>query len=128
MYEAIFRNLPGNSAWPGSFYERLVEHAIWDKEQFWTLHLALLCASRASDSRESINRELAWAVATIQSRVLGLVAAHYNQNDTFVITNLNPDELNAYIERFDHAILGVFSAEAVAESAYDLTNPLSGDV
>ncbi|WP_417284915.1 hypothetical protein [Comamonas sp.] len=126
MYESIFENLPGNPRWVGSFYERLVEDAVWDKAEFWKLHLALTEAGSASGSLKSINRELAWAVAKIQSRVLGVLAAHYNPNDIFVISNLAPDELCQFIERFDHAVLGVFSGEVPAESSYDLINPLIG--
>jgi len=128
VYECIFENLPGNPRWVGSFYERLVEDAIWDRDEFWKLHLALTNAASASDSLETMNRELAWAVAKIQSRVLGVIAAHYNPNDIFGISNLAPDELTNFVERFDHAILGVFSGEVLAESSYDLTNPLIGVV
>lgn len=127
MYEPIFRNLPGNSAWVGSFYERLVEDAVWDRDEFWKLHFALINVAKASGSGEAINRELAWAVAKIQSRVLGSVAAHYNPNDIFTITNLTPDELHEFIERFDHAVLGLFSGEVLDESSYDLNNPLIGN-
>ena len=126
MYDCIFENLPGNPRWVGSFYERLVEDAIWDRDEFWKLHLALTTAASTSGPLKAINRELAWAVAKIQSRVLGVVAAHYNPKDIFVISNLAPDELHQFVERFDHAILGFFSGEVLAESSYDLTNPFIG--
>lgn len=124
MYESIFRNLPGNPAWEGSFYERLSEEGFWDNDAFWQLHLALAHAAKASRALDEINRELAWAVASIQSGVFGLVAAHYNPNDVFTISNLTPDQLHDFIERFEHAVLGVFSGEAYPESCYDLRNPL----
>jgi hypothetical protein len=127
VYEPIFQNLPGNPAWEGSFYERLVEDAFWDKNEFWKLHLALVKAARAPRSQETMDRELAHAVAKIQSRVLGLVAAHYNPSDIFTISNLTPDELHGFVERFEHAIIGVFSGEVLPESSYELTNPLVSD-
>ena len=128
MYESIFRNLPGNPAWVGSFYERLAEDAVWDIDEFWRLHLALIHAAKhASDSQEKMDRDLAWAVAKIQSRVLCLVACHYDPQDVFVIANLTSEELHQFMERFCSAILGVFSGEVLAESAYDLRSPLMGD-
>jgi hypothetical protein len=128
VYESIFRNLPGNPAWVGSFYERLAEDAVWDKEEFWKLHLALIdAATQASGSVGKIDRELAWAVAKIQSRVLCLVASHYDPHDIFIIANLTSDELHQFIERFCNAILGVFSGEILAESSCDLRSPLIGD-
>ena len=126
MYESIFKNLPSSPAWQGSFCEALAEDAVWDRDEFWRLHLELIKAGHASRAWDDISRELAGAVARIQSRVLGLIAAHYDPHDVFVIENLHADELRAYTERFDHAVLGVFSGEVLSESMYDLRSPLIG--
>lgn len=125
--EYIFKNLPGNPAWVGSFYERLAEEGVWDKDEFWKLHLALINAANKLASQSSIDCELASAVARIQSCVWGLIAAHYDENDVFTIGNLTATELYDFTERFDHAILGVFSGEVIPEASYDLNNPLICD-
>lgn len=41
MDESIFKNLPGSPTWQGSLGEALAEDAIWGRDEFWKLHLAL---------------------------------------------------------------------------------------
>ncbi len=41
-----------------------------------------------------------------------------------MIQNLTPDRLIAFKERVEYAFLAVFSGEVIAESSYELTNPL----
>jgi hypothetical protein len=124
MHEQIFRNYPGNPGWEGSFYERLTEYGIWDVEEFWKLHLDLINTAREEGKKNIIDRELAFCVASLQSKIFNLIAAHYNNNDIFEIQNITPDRLIAFTERFEHAFLAVFSGEVISESSYDLTNPL----
>ncbi|MFZ6843405.1 hypothetical protein [Undibacterium sp. RuTC16W] len=124
MYEQIFRNLPGNPNWEGSFYETLTEYGNWSVDEFWKLHLDLIETAKIGGSAVVISRELAWGVVTLYSKIFNLISAHYNMNDSFQIKNLAPDELIAFTERFQHAMLGVFSGEVLPESSYDLINPL----
>lgn len=124
MYVQIYRNLPGNSDWEGSFYERLAEYGDWSIVEFWRLHFDLVGVARSEDSSAGVNRELALAVATLFAKITNLISAHYNVNDVFQIENLSSDELLAFTERLEHAVLGVFSGQVIAESSYELTSPL----
>jgi hypothetical protein len=122
--ERIFANLPSSLEWPTSFLGRLVEDCIWDKEQFWRLHLALLTVAESAQASSVLDRELSLAVMRLQARVLGALSAHYCSDDLFKISNLADRELRDYAERFEHATLSVFSGEILPESSYDLQNPL----
>lgn len=124
MYTQIFRNLLGNSEWIGSFYERLADHGDWCIDEFWQLHKELVDIARSGSDSPSIERKLASAVVTLQAKISNLISAHYDANDVFTIRNLSSDELLAFRERLDHAVTGFFSGEVIAESAYELTNPL----
>jgi hypothetical protein len=124
MYVQIFRNLPGNPGWEGSFYERLVEYGDWSIVEFWRLHFDLVSAARSEALSAGMSRELALAVATLFAKITNLVSAHYNVNDVFRIKNLSSDDLLAFTERLEHAVLGVFSGQVIAESSYELTSPL----
>jgi len=124
MHECIFRNIPGHPNWEGSFFERLVEDSIWDRDEFWKLHLALVNAALSVDSEFWISRELAWAVAKLFAGVLAAYGAHGDPNDVFEISGITPDELRDFVERFEHASLAVFSGEVIPESSYGLRNPL----
>jgi len=126
MQAEILRNLPGNANWEGSFYERLSEHGVWDAAEFWKLHLALVITATNFAAHAQISRPLASSVATLQARVSNLIAAHYDANDAFQIHNLTAAELNAFSERFEHAVLSVFSGAVLPESSYELVNPLVG--
>ncbi len=124
MYVQIFRNLPGNPGWEGSFYEQLVEYGDWSIVEFWRLHFDLVSAARSEDLAAGMSRELALAVATLFAKITNLVSAHYNVNDVFRIINLSSDERLAFTERLEHAVLGVFSGQVIAESSYELTSLL----
>jgi len=126
MQAEILRNLPGNPNWEGSFYERLSQHGFWDVAEFWKLHLALVVSATDFAACTHIGRPLAAGVATLQARISNLIAAHYNAHDAFQISNLTAAELNAFSERFEHAVLAVFSGAVLPESSYDLVNPLVG--
>ena len=118
----ILRNLPGDPHWEGSFYEQLTEYAIWDENAFWRLHLALLEAAKTP--RIAFSRENVRALVSLQGKVLNLISAHYNPGDAFNIRNLSHERLQAFDERFQHAVLSVFSGEVTPETSYDLVNPL----
>lgn len=124
MIDYIYQNTPGNDSWEGTFYERLVEYAYWDTQEFWRLHSALLDAAVLSARSEKIDRHLAECVIRIYSRVRGLVSAHFNANDFFKIQNLNDVEIHEFCERLDLAVIGVFSGEVLPESSFDLQNPM----
>lgn len=123
VYDEIFRNLPGNQRWEGSFYEQLTEYGVWNEEAFWVLHLSLT-KSAGTPQSTAIDRELALALVTLQSKVLNLIAAHYDPDDIFEIQGMASERLHAFIERFQHGVLAAFSGEVIAESSYDLVNPL----
>lgn len=124
MYEQIFRNLPGNPNWEGSFYEQLTEFGKWNRDEFWKLHLELLSVAQFEARSETLDRAVALAVVTLYSKISSLISANYNTNDVFKIVNLTNDDLGAFTERLQHAVLSVFSGKIIPESSYDLTNPL----
>lgn len=124
MFENIFRNLPGNENWESSFYAQLTEYGIWDKNAFWMLHSDLVHAANLFRDADSVDKELAWAIVRLQSHVDRLFIAHFNQNDVFAIHDLSTDDMYAFKERFDMAVLGVFSGEVLPEDAFELVNPL----
>ena len=123
LFDEIQRNLPGSSDWQGSFYEQLTEHGLWSMGEFWKLHLCLVETAH-SFRFKPVARNQALAVVTLQGKIMNLVAAHYDQNDAFFIRNLAPNELHAFVERFQHAVLSVFSGEVIPEASYDIVNPL----
>lgn len=120
----LFANLPGSDTWGGSFWGRLVEDGVWDEQAFWKLHAALNSLARANGGSVSIDRATAQAVCKVQARVLGCVASHYDPGDVFEITNLGDERLRDFVERFEHAVLSVFSGEVLPESSYALRSPL----
>lgn len=124
MLDCIYRNVPENPEWIGSFYERLVEYGEWNIPEFWQLHHALIEAAIASRQSEKIDRMLALSVVKIHLRVSGAIAAHFDKNDVFNISNLSYDEIHEFKERLDLAVSGVFSGEIIPESSFDLKNPL----
>lgn len=124
MYVQIFRNLPGSPSWEGSFYERLTEHGEWSIVEFWKLHFELVAVARSGDLSVGVNRELAMAVVMLFAKITNLISAHYNVSDVFQVINLSSDELLVFSERLEHAVLGVFSGQVIAEFSYELVNPL----
>lgn len=121
-YLTLYRNLPGSDLWEGSFYEKLTEHGIWDEDEFWRLHLDLTHIAQ-NIKGETISRELACAIVKLYSRISSLISAQLNINDMFVISNLSQDQLFAYRERLEMAVVGVFSGEVLDESSFDLQSP-----
>lgn len=124
MFENIFRNLPGNSKWEGSFYEQLTEFGIWDEKEFWLLHLDLIVAAGEFKNADSIDKKLACGIVALQSKIDRLFAAHFNERDAFKIIGIGEENLYAFKERFDLAVIGVFSGEVLSEDAFDVVNPL----
>jgi hypothetical protein len=124
VFEHILRNIPGNATWEGSFCERLAEHGEWNASEFWQLHLALTQAGSVARKSDSIDRELAQCVVKMYSRISGLIAAHFDANDVFKISNLGYEELHQFKERLDLAVVGVFSGEVIPESSFELMSPL----
>jgi hypothetical protein len=127
MFECIYENLPGHPKWEGTFYERLVEYGEWNISAFWQLHLALIQAAKVEPQLGLIDRTLASSIFRIYSRVSGLIACHFDQNDSFNITNLSYDEIHEYKERLELAVAGFFSGEVIPESSFDLKNPMIKD-
>jgi len=104
MCSELKRNMPGQAMWEGSFYEALIENAIWNTEAFDQLHTELLDIAKAVKPNEPVNRELATMILFLQQRVSMLVAAHYNIDDVYKISNLSNDDLLDFKEQFDIAI------------------------
>lgn len=123
-FENIFRNLPGNANWVGSFYEQLTEHGIWNKKEFWLLHSDLILAANKLKDSESVDKQLAWAIVKLQSNIDRLFIAHFDEKDVFAILGVSTGELHAFKERFDLAVVDVFSGEVLPEGAFELVNPL----
>ena len=123
MFENISRNLPGNPSWKGSFYEQLTEYGIWDKKEFCLLHSDLVLAANKFKDSAAIDKQFACAIVRLQSNVSRLFAAHFNENDVFNIVDLSNDELHAYKERLDAAVVSVFSGELLTEDTFELAYP-----
>jgi hypothetical protein len=124
MHSELFRNIPGNSNWEGSFYERLTEYGEWDSKSFWVLHLDLLNIAKQQISNQPVERELAYTLLQLQQKVLSLISANFAKDDVFNISNINTEQLYEFQERFEMAILGAISGEVLPESSFDLVNPL----
>ena len=124
MHSELKRNIPGNTRWEGSFYERLTEYGEWDSESFWALHLDLVEIAKHQNTNLPVERELAYMLLYLQQRVLNLISAHFNKNDAFEIRNINSGQLYEFKERFEMDILGAISGETLSEQSFDLVNPL----
>ncbi len=124
MQSVLEKNMPGQSNWEGSFYERLIEYGEWDAKAFWELHLNLLNIANRQDPHLQVDRELAYMLLYIQQRILNLISAHFDNNDVFKISNLSSEQVYEFKERFEMAILSAISGEVLAESSFDLVNPL----
>lgn len=83
------RNLPDHPDWEGSFYGQLTEHGRWNNPAFDRL-LQCLSELRIVDP---IRSETARDLLSLQAKVLNLVAAHFNQQDVFIIENLDTEEI-----------------------------------
>lgn len=123
FYKDLFRNLPGNDDWEGSFYEKLVEYGIWDKTEFWKLHKDLIAVAKDLDSKK-VERTVATAIVRLYVKIASLISSHFHENDIFKIKNLSNSEILEYNERLDLAIVGAFSGEILEEKRFDLKNPL----
>lgn len=120
----VHRNLPGNPDWEGSFYERLAEYGEWDEAEFWLLHTELTQLARSLGAFREISKEIAHKLFKIYARVLGLISAHFDPNDLYVIEGIESSRLFAFKERLDSAFSGVFLGEIPPESSFTLKNPL----
>jgi len=85
MHRELFRNLPGNSEWEGSFYESLTEYGVWKMDEFWRLHRDLVNIASSNRDKSLIDRDLASCVVTLHLKIQSLIAAHYNSSDIFKI-------------------------------------------
>jgi hypothetical protein len=121
-YVNLYRNLPGNPDWEGSFYERLVEYGIWDEAEFWKLHSDLIRVAQMNES-QVIERDIATAVMRIYIKISSLISAHFRPNDIFSIEDLSEIQISGYKERLDLAVIGAFSGEILDERRFDLRNP-----
>ena len=124
MHSELKRNIPGSPNWEGSFYERLTEYGEWDSKSFWVLHLELLSVAKQQNDNLPVERDFAYMLLYLQQRVLSLISAHFTKNDVFEISNVNVKQLYEFKERFEMAILGAISGEALPEASFDLENPL----
>lgn len=124
MFEHILRNLPEHANWEGSFYEQLTEYGTWNKQEFWLLHRDLILAAHELKDAATVDTQLAAAIVRLQANVDRLFIAHFDQNDVFKILDLSVDETYAFKERFEMAVVGVFSGKVLAEHAFELVNPL----
>ena len=124
MHSELLRNIPGNSNWEGSFYERLTEYGEWDSKSFWALHLDLLNIAKQQITNQPVDRELAYMLLLLQQKVFTLTSAHFTKIDVFEISNINSEQLYEFQERFNMAILGAITGEVLPESSFDLVNPL----
>lgn len=122
-YKNLFRSLPGNDSWEGSFYERLVEYGIWDEQEFWKFHKDLIDIAKLMNHRK-VEWDIATAVVRLYVKIASLISSHFNANDIFKIQNLTDSELLEFYERLDLAVVGAFSGEILDESRFDLRNPL----
>ncbi len=124
MHSELERNIPGNSSWEGSFYERLTEYGEWNINAFWKLHYDLVNIAKNQDTDLLLDRNLAYRLLYLQQRVLTLISSHFSKDIEWEISNINSDEIYEFKERFEMAILGAVSGEVLPEDSFDLVNPL----
>ena len=126
-YKYFIKNFPRHLNWQESFYAKLTESGIWDRDEFWKLHRDLIGITSELMDSDSMERDFAADLVWLLSRINELYVAHFDKNDVFVISNLSDDEVRQFKERFDVAVLGVFSGELLLESEFELVNPLIDD-
>ena len=122
--ENLYRNCPSSPNWEGSFVERLHEYSEWNIAAFWQLHKELTEMTLTYVSEDLVEKDIAARIVSLQKTVCTSFAAHFNKNDGFTIKNISTEELHEYMERFDMAILGVFTGQVLPESSFDRVNPL----
>ena len=122
--EHLYRNSPSHPKWEGSFVERLHEYSEWDEQAFWLVHKDLVELAKEFATVETVPKDIAARVVALQKTVSTSFAANFNKNDGFVIDNLDTEKLHEFMERFDMAVLGVFTGQVLPESSFDLVSPL----
>lgn len=122
--ENLYRNSPSHPKWEGSFVQRLHEYCEWDKNAFWLVHKDLIELAKQFSEVDSVPKDIAARVVALQKTVSTSFAANFNKNDGFSIENLSIETLHEFMERFDMAILGVFTGQVLPESSFDLVSPL----
>ena len=123
-YNYFIKNFPLHLNWQESFYAKLTEGGIWDRDEFWKLHRDLGWITSELMDSDCMERDFATDLVWLLSRINELYVAHFDKNDVFQILNLSDDELRQFKERFDVAVHGVFSGELLSEAEFELVNPL----
>lgn len=126
-YQTVLRNLQGGDNWKGSFYEQLAEFGRWDLHEFWLLHREITVISREISKNLSRNKDAVFAIITIYQKINNLILSNFDANDEYSILCVDNNDLLAYKERLDLAVLSLFSGEIYPESSFDIMNPLIAD-
>ena len=123
-YSDFNKNFPRHFNWQDSFYAELTESGIWNAEKFWKLHRDIIMITVDLSKDKDVNRIFAADLIWLSIRINELVLSHFNETDVFIIENIGNDELLMLKERFDLAVIGVFSGELLKEEEFELVNPL----
>lgn len=122
--EHLYRNSTSHPEWEGSFVERLYEYNEWDEKAFWQIHKELIELADEYSLVDSVPKDIAVRIVALQKNVCTSLAANFNRNDVFCIKNIDTERLHQFMERFDMAVLGVFTGQVLPESSFDLMSPL----
>lgn len=95
----FLKNMPSNQDYfVESFLGQLHEKSIWNETQFWILDKSLhdLCYEYNGDN---LPRDILSPVLKIFSHIMLLISCHYDQNDSYSIHNLQPQDLIQFRDR-----------------------------
>ena len=115
MYEELFRNLPSDKNWEGSFYETLTEHGIWDEIEFSKLEFCLCAINAQMESSKILDARIVRALLELQQRISRCIQSHYDRKDIFKISNVSEEQLYDLVERFELA----FWSRAKVQEVFD---------
>lgn len=107
-----------------SFLRILHEDETWNHEKYWELDHAMVVCAKNNREQTQLNRELCAVAARIYINILGLVSAHYDENDFFRIKNLSDEEVFDFREKTELRFEHFYSGEVLTERLFRQKNPL----
>lgn len=101
----------------------LHEQEIWDHETYWELDKALFeIAEKYRDVQ--MPRSLVLAIYDLYEYTSGRLCWHRMPSDGSTIENLTDDDCAQHEERLRQVVRAALSGYTLANSGFDLTNPL----
>lgn len=94
-----------------SFSGILHEEYIWSDEEYLKLDNELYTLAKEYNHSNTIPRELVWRCMRIFSLIMLYIGCHFDDNDSYRITNLTNDELYLRRERLQLVFEGFFQGK-----------------